>query len=273
MINLILSLFLSVSFAELKHPKTVKELKTVTAQISNQSRTSGGSGSVVQSDQSGSLILTNNHVCEAIQPNWIVTVNGSESKIQKIKKFNDHDLCLIKVNKDYGVSLELSKRIPKATEVSIVSGHPLMLPQVVTTGHFSDEMEIEIVVDMRPCTPEEEKQYGFECMFGMPITKKYKSQLTSNLIQPGNSGSAVFNEKGQVAGVVFAGVGEIGFNFIVPALYVSYFVQNHTGYNWEKVKSNKEKKKDRQTEESSTKEFYCQNNTKLICKLNDMLKR
>lgn len=267
MIKLILSLFISTSFAG---PKTVKELKDVTAQISNAEMNSGGSGSVIQTGSSGSIILTNGHVCEATKPGWIVTVNGVQSKINKIKYFDQHDLCLVHVSKNFGKTVKLSKKIPKATEQSVVSGHPLMLPQIVTTGHFSDQMEIEVMVDIRACTPEEEKQYGFDCIFGMPITKKYQSQLTSNLIQPGNSGSAVYNEKGEVAGVIFAGAGEIGFAFIVPAIYVTYFVVNSEAYPWEKPKTKKETNKEETQEKIKT--FCIGKNTK-ICKINDMLMR
>lgn len=265
--NLILSLLISMSFAG---PKTVKELKEVTAQISDPSMQSGGSGSVIQVGMNGSIILTNQHVCEATEPGWIVTVNGSQSRINKIKFFDQHDLCLIHVPKNFGKTVHLSKRIPKATEKSVVSGHPLMLPQIVTEGHFSDEIEIEVMVDVRACTPEEEKQYGFDCMFGMPVTKRYKSQLTSNLIQPGNSGSAVYNEKGEVAGVIFAGAGEIGFAFIVPAIYVTYFVVNNEAYPWEKLKTRKQRQKDETQEKVKT--FCIEKNTK-ICKINDMLMR
>lgn len=265
--NLILSLLMSISFAG---PKTVKELKEVTAQISNPAMSSGGSGSVIQADLNGSVILTNQHVCEATEPGWIVTVNGSQSRINKIKFFDKHDLCLVHVSKNFGKTVKLSRRIPNATEKSVVSGHPLMMPQIVTEGHFSDEIEIEVMVDVRACTPEEEKQYGFECMFGMPVTKLYKSQLTSNLIQPGNSGSAVFNEKGEVAGVIFAGAGEIGFAFIVPAIYVTYFVVNSSSYPWEKLKTRKQRQKEESQEKVKT---FCIGKDVKICKINDMLMR
>lgn len=267
MISLILSIFISTSFAG---PKTVKELKQVTAQISNQGMNSGGSGSVIQVGINGSVILTNGHVCDAAEPGWIVTVDGVHSKINKIKYFDKHDLCLIHVPKNFGKSVNLSKRIPNATEKSVVSGHPMMMPQIVTEGHFSDELEIEVMIDIRECTKEEEAQYGFECAFGMPVTKVYKSQVTSNLIQPGNSGSAVFNEKGEVAGVVFAGAGELGFAFIVPALYVSYFVQNNEAYVWENLKTRKERKSEKSQEKVRT---FCIGNETKICKINDMLMR
>lgn len=267
MINLILSLLMSISFADLKKPKTVKELKSVTAQISNPERTSGGSGTVIQADNSGSIILTNNHVCEAMEQGWIVTVNNNASKVNKFKKFDKHDLCLIQVSKNFGYHVNLSKRIPDVTETSIVSGHPLMLPQIVTEGHFSEEMDINIMVDVRECTEEEFASLGMQCMFGMPITRTFPSQMTSNLIQPGNSGSAVFNEKGEVAGVIFAGIGDIGFAFIVPAIYVTYFVVNSSAYKWETIQSNTSKEKDKKVKN------FCVSNGNKACKFNDMLMR
>lgn len=112
MIQLILSILMSVSFADLKKPTTIDDLRKVTARISDPTMQSGGSGSVIESGRLGSLILTNNHVCEAMEPNWIVTVNNVSSKISKFKQFDKHDLCIIKVRRDYGVSLKVAGRLP-----------------------------------------------------------------------------------------------------------------------------------------------------------------
>lgn len=275
MIQLILSILMSVSFADLKKPTTIDDLRKVTARISDPTMQSGGSGSVIESGRLGSLILTNNHVCEAMEPNWIVTVNNVSSKITKFKQFDKHDLCIIKVRRDYGVSLKIAGRLPKFGDTSIVSGHPIMFPQIVTKGHFSEELRVQVLVDVRPCTKEEYEQEPMECTFaGKAVVEIYDSQLSSNLIQPGNSGSAVFNEKGEIIGVVFAGAGEIGFSLNVPALHVSHFVSNHEAYSWKEIEKKTDAEKTQEVEEESRKKQFCKNNKTKLCSVRtDLLQR
>jgi hypothetical protein len=43
---------------------------------------------------------------------------------------------------------------------------------------------------------------------------------------PGSSGSAVFNDRGEIAGLVFAGRGELGYAFSVPQAFIYSFVND-----------------------------------------------
>ncbi len=63
---------------------------------------------------------------------------------------------------------------------------------------------------------------------GLPVITTYQARVTSNFIQPGSSGSAVFNSDGYIAGLVFAGSGPISWAHIVPAEYVNYFVNKES---------------------------------------------
>ena len=71
----------------------------------------------------------------------------------------------------------------------------------------------------------------------MPILKTYDSQHTSALVLPGNSGSAVFNSDGEIAGLVFAsGSRELHYGIIVPHEYVKFFVEHESkSKSWQPV--------------------------------------
>jgi hypothetical protein len=59
------------------------------------------------------------------------------------------------------------------------------------------------------------------------------ARVVSNLIQPGSSGSGVFNQQGELIGVVFAGASrDFSFGFIVPQEYVLDFVKTAHNLAW-----------------------------------------
>jgi S1-C subfamily serine protease len=233
MLNLILSIILGSSFASTNLPKTNKELRNIAVMIVNNQRSSGGTGSVIKSNENGSLILTNKHVCEVVKNGGFVIRDKMSSKVISYKEYDRHDLCIIKINTNFGVNLTLAPNQPKMADISVVSGFPRLYPNTITKGHFSDHLVVNVMVGEEECR-EEEYLTNPMCMFlgFKPIVKAFKSQHTSNLIQPGNSGSAVLTAKGELAGVVFAGSGELGFALIVPYEYVVHFLKNQKDYNW-----------------------------------------
>lgn len=251
--NLLATLLILFSHAVTIKPTTNTDLRKVTVKITTPQQNAGGTGSILQSGIFGSHVLTNKHVCESIQKDWIIAQNNKGYRISRYKLFDRHDLCIVETKANLGVSLKIAGRFPKLGDTSIVSGHPMMLPHTVTRGHFSDELKIDVVVDVRECTEDEFKQDPMGCgFFGKLVTEEYEAQYTSNLIQPGNSGSAVFNEKGELTAVVFAGVGDLGFTFTVPLLYVNYFISNNSDYPWI---TPTDKKADTKNKEKAIREF------------------
>ena len=239
MIKTILALtlmFSATAFA--KNPKTVTELKETSVRIMNLEMTSGGTGSIFRSYDNASHILTNKHVCHLIEQGGVVDYKGKQYLVTHYKKFADHDLCLVRIGVDLKQNLEVADTLAKESSKTVVSGHPSLLPHIATVGHMSEKMEIELLAGVRPCTEEEIKADPMTCAFfgGYPIIAVLQAQLVSNLIQPGNSGSAVFNKDGKIVGVVFAGNGR-GFSFglIVPQINVLYFLQNAHMFEWVKV--------------------------------------
>lgn len=232
-LQLLLLVALSVTAFKLgrrpiKAPTTPVAFAETTAMITNMERNSGGSGVVLESNPSESLVLTNSHVCEVAKKGGMVHTETKSAIIVSFKQSEAHDLCLIKVKSDLGINTELASSAPAAFSKASVAGHPLLLPTIITDGHFSHKMVIPVLFRIKKCEQEDlEGDNAFLCMFfgGIPMIRIFEAQAVSATIQPGSSGSAVFNENGQISGLVFAGSGQLAYAFVVPHEYIKYFVE------------------------------------------------
>ena len=213
------------------HPKTPTELSRASVMITNLAGNSGGSGVILHSDSSGSTILTNRHVCHLAITGARLTSGSQTGLVTSFKTSEMHDLCMIKTNKNFGVSTDLASESPNVEDDAIISGFPQLFPHTVTKGQFGNHVTIPIMTDIRPCTPEElSGELGIVCTFlgGIPVIQLYDAGYVSGLIMAGNSGSPVFNRSGEISGLVFAGSSGLSFAFIVPWEYVNAFVNQES---------------------------------------------
>lgn len=210
-------------------PTTDKSSASTSVMITSPDQHAGGTGVIYRSTTTKSYVLTNKHVCGVVENGGLViTDDGQEHAVVGYLKSKDHDLCMISVAADLHVNTEIASRAPEYYSKAAISGHPALLPTVVTHGHFSGRKIISVVTGIKKCTDEDLKANPLMCVFvgGIPQLKSYEAQLVTATIQGGSSGSAVFNEDGEIAGLVFAGSGTIGYAFIVPYESVYNFVTN-----------------------------------------------
>jgi hypothetical protein len=200
--------------------------------ITNQEGNSGGSGSVIQTDESESLILTNSHVCEHVlkKGGKVSGPDGSEHNVTGYYLSDEHDLCALTVAYEYGDKARLASHRPREFEPVTIVGHPALFPTIITRGHFSGKKIIQIMTGIKECTEADlaDENKAFLCAFlgGIPIFKDYESQVVSATILPGSSGSAVLDDKGDIAGVAFASDSrELSYAFIVTYEAVRNFIQ------------------------------------------------
>lgn len=209
----------------------------------------GGSGVVLKSSDTASIILTNAHVCDAVGDMGKVKHWKGNSRIIGMKYSKTHDLCQVLVAKNYGQNTELAVAPPVPGDNAEISGHPMLLPMLTGHGHFSEIEEIQVVTDVQECSEEDFKTDFFCAIFGVKLTiSTFDSQIVSVMIAGGSSGSPVFNSKGQLAGVVFAGIGD-SFSpaFIVPFSYVRFFVETEAPrMKWQKPSKLKRNHSDKQ---------------------------
>lgn len=208
----------------------VNKMTHATVMITNLAENSGGSGTILASSDGASAILTNSHVCEVVRKGGTVHSHLGKSFVTQYRQSPAHDLCIITVKDNLGVSTKVANSTSGAYDEATVSGHPHLLPTIVTKGWFSTNMVVKVMTKLQPCTEEqaEDPAIGLFCAFlgGIPVIKSYEATPVSALIQAGSSGSAVYNSNGEIAAVVFAGSGEIGYGLTVPHKYVRDFVNN-----------------------------------------------
>jgi len=212
-------------------PNTTEQYAKATVAVLNLQGNSGGTGVILHSDKLESIILTNRHVCGVVDEGGFIAQQNGRYLVTEFKKSNTHDLCLIKVRNNLKVNTEVAEEAPELYSEATVAGHPRLAPFTMVKGHFSSKVVIPIITGIRKCTPMEEESLetqGYCRMLGgMPVVEVYDSQYTSDTIQPGNSGSAVYNSQGQIAGLVFASNSrELSYSYIVPQEYVYNFVHS-----------------------------------------------
>lgn len=186
-------------------PTTNQELDKVTVMITNLTGDSGGTGVIYRSSPSKSLILTNGHVCRLLQ-DFGGIVEGSDHKkhyVTKYRTYAKHDLCLVEVQVNYSINISIAEDSPIFGEDAVITGHPILLPTIVTRGHTSERVIFPIFDD------------------GIIIRE---ALVVSATIMPGSSGSGVFNKGGELIGVVFAGQGSLGYALCVPLEYIHDFL-------------------------------------------------
>lgn len=202
-----------------------------TVMVTNISRNSGGSGVVLSSSSSLSKVLTNAHVCGVVKFGGVVTTtNGIAAFVSSYTISKIHDLCLITVSADLEASTRIAYIAPKKYDKATISGHPRLLPNILTFGHFSDKKIIQVMTGSRECTQSEylDPDTAIFCIFTghLPIVKTYESIVVSATIQPGSSGSGVFDSDHRLAALVFAGSGDLGYTFAVPFEYIEFFLDS-----------------------------------------------
>lgn len=193
-----------------------------------KSKSGGGSGMVFKSMPERSWILTNNHVCKALEKGGWAKTHKGEFPIHAMQRSKIHDLCMVEVLIDLEIQNTIAQNAPKKTEKVWVAGHPRLLPLIINEGRVSERESIDVAMGYKKCSEEDfkNKKYQQECFFTgfRAIIKTFDSLLISNFIQGGSSGSPVYNEHGEVVAVVFAGSSPVSQAWCVPWEYVKLFI-------------------------------------------------
>lgn len=216
-----------------KVPQNTKEFAKTSAMLTLENKRSGGSGVIYKSTPTRSWVLTNKHVCNLLQEGGIVTTDQGSYPIHSFIPYPRHDLCLVQVMANLHMDTKLAEGPPALYSETIIAGHPALLPTMVTRGHFTKHMTIQLTIDTIPCDGDEEGDDVVLClMFGKkPLVQSFDSQPTTALIMPGSSGSGVFNDRGEVVGLVFAGMEGLSYGMLVPYEFISDFLYNVAKYD------------------------------------------
>lgn len=185
--------------------------------ITNSQQSIGGSGTILRSSSMKSIVLTNAHVCRGLGSEVIVkTFTGSVSPVSSMAISVVHDLCVITVYSDLGVKTRIAKLPPIIGTDAFASGHPFLMPTVVSIGKFVGKQIITVGEPDPTCA---------DIPFFCPLkTENFEAEVVSTTISPGSSGSGIFNRAGELSAVVFAGQGPFGYAMAVPLEFIYEFL-------------------------------------------------
>lgn len=191
--------------------------------------TTGGTGFELKLPSGRVYTISNAHVC-AIAVNGLMGAHlpGSNRvvKIRVLDVSDKADLCLLEALP--GASgLSMGDSQPERQHINSL-GHPHLNPLTYSEGYLVGRFPVQIgeEIPKEQCTHKNEEFKEFPTMFGLIgvcMTTRDAFQ-TSMVIYPGNSGSPVFNDEGDVVGVVFAGMTSTNFASIVPLDLLREFV-------------------------------------------------
>lgn len=198
-----------------------------------------GTGSIVKLPSGKNAILTNAHVCalkndhdelDIISPLYDRPIR---KKIIEISNFTD--LCLIEPIE--GISgLTLGQTLSIGDEV-YTQGHPMGMDETMSQGDIVSEDWIQIP-EKEITTPEEEAScnkpknqvltvpgwFGTMEKLCMVNVLAYSSTVPTF---PGNSGSPMFDWRGRMIGVVFAGSRATNWGFMINLEDVKKFIASY----------------------------------------------
>lgn len=197
--------------------------------ITNMNGNSGGSGAILTSTDSGSKVITNAHVCEVVKDGGMIHTQRGSFQVSSYKQSQEHDVCIIEVKDNLGVNTKIAPQSPNLYyERASISGHPSLLPTVITKGHFSGKEIISVLTEIKPCSDEDMQNPNtiVYCIFfnGIPIIRNYEATLVTSTIMPGSSGSGVYNGNDELVGLAFAGSDGLSYAWTVPYEYMMNFI-------------------------------------------------
>jgi len=178
-----------------------------------------GSGVIVSSD---GYIVTNNHVIDGANE---IEVTTNDDQVYKAKVIGNDDLtdvALIKIEgKDFhSLPFGDSDKI-KVGEWVLAIGNPFNLTSTVTAGIISAKGRSDLF-------------YGYDSMGGNAQQKIQSYIQTDAAVNPGNSGGALVNTKGELIGInsmIFSQTGNfIGYSFAVPINIVKKVISDIKQY-------------------------------------------
>jgi S1-C subfamily serine protease len=168
----------------------------------------GGTGFLISDRAYGTVLLTNKHICDMDDGNpdqvFVLDQNNRAYFSTVRRKATLTDLCIIEPPQEFlakygGLTLAEDGTVPAENEVLFVYGHPNLRPLTASSGAFVNHSWIPA-----------------DWMSPVLDVKNLWVGRADIVIQPGNSGSPVLNESGEVVGIVFAHEGPSFIALFIP---------------------------------------------------------
>jgi S1-C subfamily serine protease len=183
----------------------------------------GGTGFVVKTPSGNKVTVTNRHICDELNKNPIYakTRDGRYSKLEILEVSMFSDLCILSPVPGLK-GLSLGGEVYNGDNIYVV-GHPFLWETLMTEGEVSG---IKNVILLGETDRKGSCKYlnGRNTIFG--CVEIHESIMSSVKTAPGNSGSPVVNNLGQVVGVLFAGT-QNGYSAIVRIKHLKELIKGY----------------------------------------------
>lgn len=191
-----------------------------------QPRVGFGSGVIISTD---GYIVTNNHVIDGADEIEVTTNSDKTYKAKLIGRDEATDVALLKIDgKDFPVIPFGDSDALKVGEWVLAVGNPFNLSSTVTAGIVSAKGRGNISLGSSPRNPNSNRQ-------GQVTQQKIESYIqTDAAVNPGNSGGALVNTRGELVGIntaIYTETGNyIGYSFAIPISIVKKVVTDIKQY-------------------------------------------
>lgn len=193
-------------------------------ELTSPSKNLEGTGFITTGKSGKPVLVTNFHVCNSSKDEMLASRMGEIEDLHThtLVRDSDHDLCIM--TPVPGVPLKIGREPPKFSMLYIV-GHPRFRPQTPTTGYYTSEREQEMVYPFNldgSCPPNTEV-YRHIFSSGCLLTT-VMGDVTATVF-PGNSGSPIVNEEGELVGVINSNDG-MNYGSFIPVRYLKNLLKD-----------------------------------------------
>lgn len=191
----------------------IKKVTSSLVKIQLHDKSGYGSGVVVQSDSTGSLVLTNKHVCKIADRTVVAVLLGMISEYGLLESKQINTQIKAKAQVVY---------VAQAMDLCLLKTDLKNLPAVKVAKNGISQGDLLFNVS----NPVWTEGYVAEGRAGLTAyVRDMKYLQTSVPTYPGSSGSGVFNADGELVGLISLGRTGTVINYIVPTDHIKLFLK------------------------------------------------
>lgn len=195
--------------------------------VTNAEETGGGTGFSTRTRSGASVIVTNDHVCNA-ENNGFVTVRDDQQTVytkRVVARNFVRDLCIIDGIEAPQLRLASSSSLYRFQDLYVM-GHPLLGPTSPAQGYYLQRARVPIGFGAKDGACPEGSE-PVQSIFGVYCLLRMDLGMTTVPVFPGNSGSPIVNADGEVVGVINSGNPGNAHGGFVPLEYLRQFLREY----------------------------------------------